>query len=221
MRAKHTAWTETRRVAATAAALAVAWLSLAAALAGPASAHASLTSSKPADRATVTEAPTEIELAFSEAVRPPATLVVMAPDGTHLEHGRAQIRQDTVTQPLDQLNDPGWYTVSYRVASDDAHPVSGQVSFMFAPANDGAAAAGSAPTAAGSAAPGGSSGSESGSGHRGHLVALGILVAAALVAAFIALRKDREYDAEPTSPGPTEAGPDGASARQPRHRRNQ
>jgi methionine-rich copper-binding protein CopC len=157
-------------------------------------AHASLVSSKPGDGATVTAAPNHVELAFDENILRPSTVIVTASDGKHMETGPAQILNATVTQPLGEISTVGWYTVAYRVVSADGHPVSGQLSFMYAPR-------GATSAAAGSPAPPRSSGGQSAhSGHGAHLVALGILVGAALVASLIALRRDRAYD-PPTTGG--------------------
>jgi copper resistance protein C len=179
-----------RRLGALAATagLGTAVLGLIAALASPASAHASLTASKPADGATVTEAPANVELTFSEEVRRPSTVIVIAPDGKHVEIGPTQILNATAIQPLGGIATAGLYTVAYRVVSSDGHPVSGQLAFTYAPSGGGTATA-----AADSATPGRPSGGQGAlSRHGAHLLALGILVAAALVASFIALRKDRE-----------------------------
>jgi copper resistance protein C len=155
-------------------------------LAGPASAHASLVSSTPGEDATVTTAPNHVELTFDENIRRPSTVIVTAPDGVRVENGPTQILSATATQPLGEITATGWYTVAYRVVSADGHPVSGQLSFMYAPRGGTSTEAGSP------ASRRASDGQSAVSGHGGHLVALGILVAAALVASFIALRKDRE-----------------------------
>jgi copper resistance protein C len=176
-------------------AAAVAAFGFAIPLADPALAHASLVSSKPGDGATVTAAPNHIELTFDENLRPPSTVIATAPDGRHLETGPTQILNATVTQPVGEISTAGWYTVAYRVVSADGHPVSGQLSFMYAPRGGTSAAAGSP------APPRSIGGQSAHSGHGAHLVALGVLVAAALVASFIALRKDRASD-PPTTDGP-------------------
>jgi copper resistance protein C len=163
-------------------------------LADPALAHAALVSSKPGDGATVTAAPSHVELTFDENILRPSTVIVTASDGKRIEAGPTQILNATVTQPLGVVSIAGWYTVVYRVVSADGHPISGQLSFMYAPR-------GGTWAAARSPAPPRSSGSQSAhSGHGTHLVALGILVAAALTASLIALRKGREYD-PPTAEG--------------------
>jgi copper resistance protein C len=194
--------------AATAVGIAVASLAAAVAVAGPASAHASLTSSKPADGATVTEAPAQVELTFSEEIRSPSTIVVTGPDGTHVQQGPVRIANSTATLALGQITAPGRYIVAYRVVSDDGHPVSGELSFTFAPKTRDAATAEATAAAAGSGSPGrpSSGGQSAVDGHGAHLVALGILVAAALVASFIAFKKDREYDQTPTDPGTAATG---------------
>jgi copper resistance protein C len=175
------------------AAAMVATLGLAIPLAGSASAHASLVSSKPDDGATVTTAPSQVELSFDENIRRPSTVIVTAPDGRHMENGPVQILNATASLPLGEITAAGWYTIAYRVVSADGHPVFGQLSFRYAPRGETSAAS------AGTASPR-SSGQSAAGAHGGHLVALGILIAAALVASFIAMRKDRKYD-RPTTGG--------------------
>ncbi len=200
--------------AATAAGFAVAAFSLTMALASQASAHASLISSTPDDGATITQAPTQLELTFDENIRQPSTIIVIAPDRKHVENGPTQILNATVTQPLDEITTAGRYTMAYRVISADGHPVSGQLTFTYAPP-------GTTATAAASAAPGqSSSGQGALSGHGAHLVGLGILVAAALIASFMALKKDREYDRTPAKHRKAAVGSQGARSGVQRGRRN-
>ena len=163
----------------------LATLGLAIPLAGSASAHASLVSSKPDDGATVTTAPSQVELSFDENIHRPSTVIVIAPDGRHMADGPVQILNATASLPLGEITAAGWYTIAYRVVSADGHPVFGRLSFRYAPRGDTSAAA------EGTTSPRFSDGQSAANGHGGHLVALGILVAAALVASFIALRKDR------------------------------
>lgn len=90
-------------------------------------AHAQLRGSDPAEGAVVAEAPAAIILDFNEAVAP-LVLRLIAPDGaaTDLE-GTAENTTVTVAPPAD-LGD-GTHLLSWRVVSDDGHPVGGTLTF--------------------------------------------------------------------------------------------
>lgn len=116
-----------------AAALAGAVLTAAAVLGAgwgtPAAAHATLESTSPADGAEVDAVPETIELTFSEEMSAPAYVVVTAPDGTTITTGDPDVAGAEITQPLENTEARGTYTVAFRVFSADAHPVSGQFAF--------------------------------------------------------------------------------------------
>ncbi|MEJ8280352.1 copper resistance CopC family protein [Pseudonocardia spirodelae] len=108
----------------------------------PAWAHTELESSSPAADARVATAPTTVTLTFSEAV-PAATarVTVTGPGGTDYAAGPATGDEGTLTVPLRPLGAAGGYTITYRVVSDDGHPVSGTVPFTLTAPGPGAAAA--------------------------------------------------------------------------------
>lgn len=122
--------------------------------AAPAWAHTELDSSSPAANAQVGTAPTSVSLTFSEDIAAAdATVSVAGPGGTDYAAGPATGDGDTLTVPLRPLGAAGAYTVTYRVVSDDGHPVSGTVPFTLTSPGPGAAAttpapASGAPTAA-------------------------------------------------------------------------
>ena len=119
-------------VAATCAAV----LAISGALVGlavtPASAHAHLVRAVPADGATVTTAPARVRLVFDENMRSPAALAVTGPSGTRVDHGQAQVSDNTASVRVEVMA-AGRYTVAFRVVSADGHPVAAQTSFVFAP----------------------------------------------------------------------------------------
>ena len=97
---------------------------------GPAAAHAKLVSTSPGSAATTSSAPGTVSLTFDEAVaEQDATVVVTSPDGTTVTAGPAHVTGVTVAVPLKPLTATGAYHVSWRVVSDDGHPVSGQWQF--------------------------------------------------------------------------------------------
>lgn len=86
-------------------------------------AHAQLRSAKPGDRAVVVEAPAEVVLTFSEPVAPLSALWT-SPDGlTMPTEVRADGARLIITVPPAALR--GTQVVSWRVVSEDGHPVAG------------------------------------------------------------------------------------------------
>lgn len=110
--------------------------------AAPAWAHTELESSSPAANAQVGTAPTSVSLTFSEKIAAAdATVSVTGPGGTDYAAGPATGDGATLTVPLRPLGAAGGYTITYRVVSDDGHPVSGTVPFTLTSPGPGAAAA--------------------------------------------------------------------------------
>lgn len=98
-----------------------------------ASAHAALKSSSPRDGASLSAAPTEVALTFSEEVSTSfATVSVTSAAGRSVGRDTPAVSGATVTQPLDVGLASGAYMVSFRVVSKDGHPVSGRTSFSLA-----------------------------------------------------------------------------------------
>jgi methionine-rich copper-binding protein CopC len=106
--------------------LAAAW---ALAIALPAQGHTSLVSSSPSDGDVLAAAPAEVTFTFDEAVLSPAFVSVIAPDGADVAQGDAIIDGPTVTQAVRLVPEQGVYAASYRVVSDDGHPVTGTIRF--------------------------------------------------------------------------------------------
>lgn len=85
--------------------------------------HAQLIASDPVADSVVEAFPPEITLTFSEAVAP-LVLRWIAPDGT-AEEVRGTARDAQLTLPAPQGTARGSYLLSWRVVSDDGHPVGG------------------------------------------------------------------------------------------------
>ncbi len=110
------------------AALAV--LTVSVGLAAPASAHADLVSVSPEDGSSLTAAPPEVTLTFSDTINTEfAKVTVNAEDGTSVTSGAPSVDGAVVTQRLVSSMGGGTYTVAYRVVSEDGHPVSGSSTF--------------------------------------------------------------------------------------------
>ncbi|MER6706230.1 copper resistance protein CopC [Streptomyces fumanus] len=101
--------------------------------AGPASAHAALTATDPADGTVLRTAPRDITLTFTESVGlRDDSFRVLDPGGRRVrtgEAGHADGRSDTARVTLPERLGPGTYTVAWRVVSADSHPVSGAFTF--------------------------------------------------------------------------------------------
>ena len=117
-------------------------------------AHAQLVSVTPADASTLTVAPTRVVLVFDENIqRIGDAVVVTGPDGRRVDDGAPGVFGATATERLRPLVYRGRYTVSYRVVSDDGHPVTATLGFTLATGRPLPAAA-SKTSAGPSAAPG-------------------------------------------------------------------
>ncbi|MFJ8110150.1 copper resistance CopC/CopD family protein [Streptomyces sp. NPDC096132] len=101
--------------------------------AGPASAHAALTGSDPAQGVVVDKAPTQVTLTFSETVSlNDDSLRVLDPKGTRVDSGKPSHTSGTsyAVKVHSGLPD-GTYTVTYQVVSADSHPVAGAYTFSI------------------------------------------------------------------------------------------
>ncbi|NBH07462.1 copper resistance CopC family protein [Amycolatopsis sp. SID8362] len=137
-----------RHVAATVLAAATALL----ATAVPASAHAGLKSSNPAEGASLATAPSKIELTFGEAVKP-NTITVTGADGRKWETGAPTVVDAVVTVPVTPAGPAGKYVIAYKVTSEDGDPVSGTVNFTLTAAVASSTSATSSSAAPTSSAP--------------------------------------------------------------------
>lgn len=102
--------------------------------AGTAAAHTELTGSTPTAGSTVTTAPAELTLTFTEPVQDfVPTVTVTGPDGRDYADGAPVLSDTTLTQRITTLGPPGAYTTAYRIVSADDHPVSGDITFTYTP----------------------------------------------------------------------------------------
>lgn len=122
----------------TVAVLAVAAVLLSAAPRADALMHLRLVRAEPAADATVTEAPAEIRLFFSQEPVLAATSVrLLSADETALELGDPTLdEQDSTIVHVALHGDlaPGTYRVTWRTTSPDGHVVRGDHRFTYAPA---------------------------------------------------------------------------------------
>jgi methionine-rich copper-binding protein CopC len=115
-------------------------LGLLVALPTTAFAHDVLERTDPADGTTVTQLPGAVVLTFSEAPLEIGTQVVVTGPSGPVSSGSPTIEGRAVTQALAANAPGGDYTVSYRVTSDDGHPVTGTFSFHATIGLDGSTA---------------------------------------------------------------------------------
>ncbi|MEU1789845.1 copper resistance protein CopC [Streptomyces sparsogenes] len=103
--------------------------------ASPASAHAALTATDPADGAVVKTAPSQVRLTFSEGVLLSRDSVrVLDPDGKRVDTGGpAHVggRSSTAAVGLHSGLPDGTFTVAWKVVSEDSHPVAGAFTFSI------------------------------------------------------------------------------------------
>ncbi|MEV0183686.1 copper resistance protein CopC [Streptomyces sp. NPDC050625] len=99
--------------------------------AGPASAHAALTGSDPAQGVVVDKAPDQVSLTFSEKVAMnDDSLRVLDPKGKRVDVGKpSDVSGTTYAVQLKSGLGNGTYTVTYQVVSADSHPVAGAYTF--------------------------------------------------------------------------------------------
>ncbi|MEU6365049.1 copper resistance protein CopC [Streptomyces sp. NPDC046931] len=99
--------------------------------AAPASAHAALIGSDPAQGTVVDKAPTQVTLTFSENVAlSDGSLRVLDPQGQRVDTGKPSNLSGTMYGVRVRAGLPkGTYTVTYQVVSADSHPVSGAFTF--------------------------------------------------------------------------------------------
>ncbi len=121
--------------------------------AGPASAHDAVESTSPAAGATVPTPPEAVSLTLSSRPLALGTQIkVSDAAGTNWADGPVQIVDNVASQKLRPGAPAGSFSVQWRVASSDGHPIEGAFSFTAAAAGGGSAA-GTVPTM-GTAAPG-------------------------------------------------------------------
>ncbi|HWK26070.1 MAG TPA: copper resistance protein CopC, partial [Solirubrobacter sp.] len=98
--------------------------------------HAALVRTVPSAAGTVTPAPREVVLTFSEPVEPRfAAISISDASGAQVTAGVPQRREGdatTIAVPLRNVPE-GWYLVYWRVISADGHPVRGAFTFAVGP----------------------------------------------------------------------------------------
>lgn len=95
-----------------------------------ASAHDVLQKTTPSDGQSLPQMPANVSLQFSEPPLAIGTQVLVKGPSGDVATGKAKIEGSTVVQAISPTAPAGKYTVTYRVSSDDGHPVGGTFSFQ-------------------------------------------------------------------------------------------
>ena len=95
---------------------------------GPATAHANLVSTDPADGSSLETAPSEVTLTFSENVGN-GFVAVTAPSGRQVRTSNVSTLDRVLSADVASSDERGQYTVAYRIVSADGHPISGEIGF--------------------------------------------------------------------------------------------
>ena len=93
-------------------------------------AHAALVATDPADGAVLTRSPTQFSLTFSEPVSP-LVLTLVRPDGTQLALTSFRLNGQTLDIDNPETLKSGTHVLSWRVISEDGHPVGGSALFSI------------------------------------------------------------------------------------------
>ncbi len=99
--------------------------------AAPASAHARLVSTDPAEDAVVATRPAAVRLTFDQAVQAVAEGVTLFSADRAPQPLTGTAVGDTVQIPLPDDLAPGTYLIGWRVRSEDSHPISGVLEFSI------------------------------------------------------------------------------------------
>jgi methionine-rich copper-binding protein CopC len=124
-------------------------------LAAPASAHAELESSSPAEGAQLATAPLEIKLTFNEPVRLQSDpFKVEGRDGTSWKLGTASAAGPVVTVPVTPAGPAQAYTVTYNLIAQDGDNMTGTLHFTLTAPVSAATTSSSAPSSSAPEIPG-------------------------------------------------------------------
>ncbi|WP_254634268.1 copper resistance CopC/CopD family protein [Mesorhizobium sp. GbtcB19] len=97
---------------------------------GRAFAHAALVATDPADGAVLAQGPLQFSLTFSEPVSP-LVLTLVRPDGTQLPLTSYRLDGQTLAIDNPERLKSGTHVLSWRVVSEDGHPVGGSTLFSI------------------------------------------------------------------------------------------
>lgn len=176
-------------------------------VAAPAQAHSELVSTDPADGAVLDAPPTIVSFTFNEPLMPDfVRFIGTDPSGNTGDLPVSSVEGPTATIAWPASAPGGEWTVSYRVVSQDGHPIEGGITFSYADASPTASPTSAAPTSAAPTSqaptsaeptsavpsPSTSPAADSNSGQSGLLIAglaVGLIVIAGVVIGLVARRR--------------------------------
>lgn len=199
-----------RAAAGAASAIALALLAVAGP-AAPAFAHNTVIDEGPAAGSTIAEQPGEVWIETNDVlldIEGATAMDVVGPDGRHYATA-CPVVDGPIASVAADLGPAGEYTVAYRVVSADGHPITGDHAFTWEPAAGQPVAAGS-DAAACATASGSATGDDAAEGGDGQadaaasasngdvvwIVAAGVVVLGAGIAAFLLTRRRTRADGE-------------------------
>ncbi len=103
--------------------------------------HATLLSSEPAAKSTLTTSPMRIRLVFSEEIEPSLGRIRLVGPGARvisLKSSGDPRDVSALVAPITSPLEPGAYRVEWRIVSEDGHPIDGEYSFTLAAPSDSA-----------------------------------------------------------------------------------
>jgi len=159
-------------------------------VAAPASAHATMAASWPANGQVLTVAPDHVLVEFTTAVSPDAVIAIVDPSGTPVTVGKPTIRGRFLSQRIEPTGRTGTYVAGIHVIAQDLHPIVTRLEFTLDPAGSATAnPAGVEPDLTTSAPPAETAGTAG--GHDRALVPGILLVVLAAMAALVLRRQSR------------------------------
>jgi copper transport protein len=99
--------------------------------AGPASAHATLVSTDPAEGSVLTSAPDVVTFTFDEPVSLPGQAVQVFDATGEPVDSDSSSRDEVITTDLPESLDDGSYVIVWRAISADGHPIAGSLTFAI------------------------------------------------------------------------------------------
>jgi methionine-rich copper-binding protein CopC len=101
-------------------------------VAAPAWAHMALSKAAPSDKATVTVAPTQVQLWFTQKPDMAVSRIVLSGASGEVKLGSLKVMDDrSLIAPIEGTLSDGTYTIAWQSAGDDGHVQKGQITFTL------------------------------------------------------------------------------------------
>jgi methionine-rich copper-binding protein CopC len=103
-------------------------------VAAPASAHATMAASWPANGQVVATAPDHVLVEFTTDVSPDAVVAIVDPEGASVTVGEPRIEGRFLSQEIEPTGRSGTYVAGIHVIAKDLHPIVTRLEFTVDPA---------------------------------------------------------------------------------------